>query len=222
MAALTHRATLIRSAPRVGDLVAVDSHRSVTDRWPVFRTPEENRILDSSGTRALDREPLSAQRLVLLRHILLTLAFAEMLFPQAEANDLEVEYMELVRSGFSKSPASLERMREVARRRQVLHQKGRGRKKKKRKKRKLPKSSSPRSLPTRAVRTRKSGHLSCGSSWCSVSGCCLTSPGLWDYWETTFSRSAWSDSGYTHMRQSTRHLGRPLVSGSRLFDAVCA
>ena len=35
------------------------------------------------------------------------LAFLE----EAEANDLEVEYMELVRSGFSKSPASLERMR---------------------------------------------------------------------------------------------------------------
>ena len=104
---------------------------------------------------------------------------------QAEANDLEVEFMELVRSGFSKSPASLERMREVVRRRQMLHQKARGRKKK-RKKRKLPKGSSPRSLPARAVRTRKSGHLSCGSSWCLVSGCCLTSPGLLDYWETTF------------------------------------
>ena len=90
--------------------------------------------------------------------------------------------MELVRSGLSKSPASLERMREVARRRQVLHQKSRGRKKKKRKKRNLPKGSSPRSLPARAVRTRKSGHLSCGS----VSWCCLTSPGLLDYWVRTF------------------------------------
>ena len=116
------------------------------------------------------------------------LAFLE----EAEANDLEVGYMELVRSGFSKSPASLERMREVVRRRQVLHQKGRGRKKKKRKKRKLPKGSSPRSLHARAVRTRKSGHLSCGSSWCSVSGCCLTSPGLLDYWETTFSMFPYS------------------------------
>ena len=97
-----------------------------------------------------------------------SLAFLE----EAEANDLEVEYMELVRYGFSSSPASLERMREVIQRRHVLRQKGRGRKKKKkRKKRKLPKGSSPRSLPARVVRTRKSGHLSCGSSWCSVSGC---------------------------------------------------
>ena len=53
------------------------------------------------------------------------LAFLE----EAEAKDLEVEYMELGRSGFSKSPAS-ERMREVVRRRHVLRQKGRGRKKK--------------------------------------------------------------------------------------------
>ena len=52
-----------------------------------------------------------------------------------------------VRYGFSSSPASLERMREVIQRRHVLRQKGRGRKKKKRKKRKLPKGSSPRSLP---------------------------------------------------------------------------
>ena len=93
--------------------------------------------------------------------------------------------MELVRSGFSKSPASLERMREVVRRRHVLRQKGRGRKKK-RNKRKLPRGSSPRSLPARVVRTRKSGHLSCGSSWCSVSGCCLTCPGLLDYWVKAF------------------------------------
>ena len=44
-------------------------------------------------------------------------------------------------------------------------------------------------------------------------------------------RLAWSDSGYTPMRQSTRHLAdffflfvllRPLVAGSRLFDAVRA
>ena len=59
-------------------------------------------------------------------------------------------------------------------------------------KRKLPKPSSPRFLPARAVRTRKSGHPSCGSSWCSVSGCCLTSPGLLDYWETTFSMFPYS------------------------------
>ena len=75
----------------------------------------------------------------------------------------------------------------------MLHQKSRGRKKKKkRKKRKLSKGSAPRFLPARAVRTRKSGHPSCGSSWCSVSGCCLTSPGLLDYWETTFSMFPYS------------------------------
>ena len=31
-----------------------------------------------------------------------------------------------------------------------------------------------------------------GSSWCSVSGCCLTSPGLLDYWEMTSSMFPYS------------------------------
>ena len=110
-------------------------------------------------------------------------ASALALLEEEEEKDLAAEYMELVRSGFSKSPALLDRMKEVVQRREVLRQKGRGRKKKKRRKRKLPKCSSLRSLPARAVRTRKPGHLSCGSSWCSVSGCCLSSPGLLDFWE---------------------------------------
>ena len=70
-------------------------------------------------------------------------ASALAVFEEAEAKDLEVECMELVRSGFHKSPALLERMREAVRRRQVLRQKGRGRKKKKRKKR-LPRAPRPR------------------------------------------------------------------------------
>ena len=90
-------------------------------------------------------------------------------FEEAEAKDLEVEYLELARTASHDSrPWSS----------------GRGRKKKKKwKKRKLPKCSSPRSLPARTVRTRKSGHLSCGSSWCSVSGCCLSSPRSFNFWE---------------------------------------
>ena len=48
-----------------------------------------------------------------------SLAFLE----EAEEQALEVEYMELVRFGFSKSPASLERLKEVVRRRQVLRRK---------------------------------------------------------------------------------------------------
>ena len=70
---------------------------------------------------------------------------------EAEAKDLEVEYMALVRSGFSKS----ERMREVVRRRHVLRQKGCGRKKKKRKRMKLLKSSSLHS--SSGVRIRRCG-----------------------------------------------------------------
>ena len=54
---------------------------------------------------------------------------------EAEAKDLEVEYTELVRSGFHKSPALLERMREVVRRRQVLRQKGSGRRRRRRRRR---------------------------------------------------------------------------------------
>ena len=67
------------------------------------------------------------------------LAFLE----EIEANDLEVEYMQLVHDGFHKSPALTERMREVMRRRHVLRQKGRGRKKKKRRKKRLPRSPRP-------------------------------------------------------------------------------
>ena len=67
------------------------------------------------------------------------LAFLE----EIEANDLEDEYMKLVHAGFLKSPALTERMREVMRRRNVLRQKGRGRKKKKRRKRRLPRSPRP-------------------------------------------------------------------------------
>ena len=157
--------------------------------------------------------------------------FCAAFLEEAEANDLEAEYMELVRSGFSKSLASLERMREVVRRRKVLHQKGRGRKKRKRKKRKLPKGSSPRSLPARAVRTRKSGHLSCGSCWCSVSGCCLTSPGLLgllghDFFDVSVLYAQLGPILDTRTCVSLRDIWvgfpQPIVSGSRLFDAVCA
>ena len=89
---------------------------------------------------------------------------------EAEAKDLEVEYMALVRSGFSKS----ERMREVVRRRHVLRQKGRGRKKKKRKRMKLRKSSSLHS--SCGVRIRRCGQgFRSRSSW---SGALLLSPGL--------------------------------------------
>ena len=75
------------------------------------------------------------------------LAFLE----EIEANDLEDEYMKLVHAGFHKSPALKERMREVMRRREVLRQKGRGRKKKKRRKRRTPRTSS---LPSRRPRRR--------------------------------------------------------------------
>ena len=67
------------------------------------------------------------------------LAFLE----EAEATDLAAECMELVRYGFSSSPAS-ERMREVNQRTHVLRQKGHGRKKKKKRKKRLPRSSRPR------------------------------------------------------------------------------
>ena len=78
------------------------------------------------------------------------LAFLE----EVEANDLEVEYMKLVHEGFHKSPALTERMQEVMRRRHVLRQKGRGRKKKKRRKRRTPRTSSLPSLrrPRRRLR----------------------------------------------------------------------
>ena len=64
---------------------------------------------------------------------------------------------------------------------------------KKRRRKKLPKTSSSllRPLP-RTVRTWKPGHLPCGSSWCSVSGCCLTSPGLLNYWVRTVSMFPYS------------------------------
>ena len=42
---------------------------------------------------------------------------------------------------------------------------------------------------------------------CSVSGCCLTSPGLLDFWEMTSPMFPYSTLS--------------LVPGSRLFDAVC-
>ena len=58
--------------------------------------------------------------------------------------------MELVRFGFSKSPASLERMKEVVRRRQVLR-----RKRKKRRKKRTPRTSSSRSTPGRARRRHR-------------------------------------------------------------------
>ena len=70
------------------------------------------------------------------------LAFLE----EIEANDLEDEFMKLVHAGFHKSSALTERMREVVQRREVLRQKGRGRKKKKRRKRRTPRTSS---LPSR-------------------------------------------------------------------------
>ena len=50
---------------------------------------------------------------------------------EVELEDLEVEFMELVRVGFHHSPALVERMREVMRRRHVLFQNGRGKRKKK-------------------------------------------------------------------------------------------
>ena len=75
-----------------------------------------------------------------------SLAFLE----EAEVKALEVEYMELVRFGFSKSPASLERMKEVARRRQVLR-----RKRKKRRKKRTTRTSSSRSTPGRARRRHR-------------------------------------------------------------------
>ena len=83
-----------------------------------------------------------------------SLAFLE----EAEAKALEVEYMELVRFGFSKSPASLERMKEVIQRRHVLRQKGRGRKKKKKRKKRTPRTSSSRSTPGRARRRHRQWH----------------------------------------------------------------
>ena len=58
------------------------------------------------------------------------LAFPE----EAEEKDLAAEYLELARTASRDSPALVERLREVVRRRHVLRQKGRGRKKKKRKK----------------------------------------------------------------------------------------
>ena len=62
--------------------------------------------------------------------------------------------MKLVHEGFHKSPALTERMQEVMRRRHVLRQKGRGRKKKKRRKRRTPRTSSLPSLrrPRRRLR----------------------------------------------------------------------
>ena len=77
-----------------------------------------------------------------------SLAFLE----EQEEKSLEVEYMELVRFGFSKSPASLERMKEVVRRRQVL------RRKKKRRKKRTPRTSSSRSTPGRARRRHQQWH----------------------------------------------------------------
>ena len=79
------------------------------------------------------------------------LAFLE----EVEANDLEVEYMKLVHAGFHKSPALRERMQEVVRRRHVLRQKGRGRKKKKRRKRRTPRTSSRSSLCRARRRPRR-------------------------------------------------------------------
>ena len=84
---------------------------------------------------------------------------------EAEENDIAAKYMELVRSGFSKS----ERMREVVRRRHVLRQKGRGRKKR----RKLPKSSSLQS--SRGVRIRRCGQGSRSRSSLSGAQCSLWS-----------------------------------------------
>ena len=75
-----------------------------------------------------------------------SLAFLE----EAEEQALEVEYMELVRLGFSKSPASLERMKEVVRRREVLR-----RKTKKRRKKRTPRTSSSRSTTGRARRRHR-------------------------------------------------------------------
>ena len=91
------------------------------------------------------------------------------LLEEAEEKDIAAEYMELVRSGFSKS----ERMREVVRRRHVLRQKGRGRKKKKRKRRKLPESSSLQS--SRGARIRRCGQGSRSRSSLSGAQCSLWS-----------------------------------------------
>ena len=80
------------------------------------------------------------------------LAFLE----EIEANDLEDEFMKLVHAGFHKSSALTERMREVVQRREVLRQKGRGRKKKKRRKRRTPRTSS---LPSRRPRRVSLRHV---------------------------------------------------------------
>ena len=154
------------------------------------------------------------------------LAFLE----EAEAQDL-VEYMELVRARFHKSPALLERMQEVVRRRQVLHQKGRGRKKKKRKKRKLPKCSSPRSFPARPVRTR--GNLDIFPVVPAGVRCLGFACRVLDYW--IFGDGFYDVSVFyaqlgpildTRTCVSLRDIWvvflRPVVSGSRLFDAAAA
>ena len=153
------------------------------------------------------------------------LAFLE----EAEAKDLEVEYMELARSGFSQSPAWLERTREVVRRRQVLRQKGRGRKKKKkRRKRKLPKGSSPRSLPARAVLDIFPVALSV----VRCLGAALRVLGFWIFGDGFCDVSVFcAQLGPMDTRTCvTRHLDgfflwwfpRPLVSGSHLFYLVLA
>ena len=145
-------------------------------------------------------------------------------FEEAEAKDLEVEYMDLVRAGFHNSTALLERMQEVVRRRQVLRQKGRGRKKRRRRKKRLPRSPRPRLVSgcclrsTLVLRTASClgpgdflGRIPPRHPDVSVLYALLrpmvdarTCVSLWDNWKISVV------------------FLRPLVSGSRLFDAVRA
>ena len=86
-------------------------------------------------------------------------------------------------SRFLTAAARLARGRELQQLReedQELKNRPKRRKRKKRRRKRLPKASSSLRLVPRAVRTRQPG-----SSWCSVSGCCLTCPGLLDFWEMT-------------------------------------
>ena len=102
------------------------------------------------------------------------LAFLE----EAEEKALDVENLELARTAASHD--SVERLREVVRRMDVLRQKGRGRKKK-RMKRRLARSPRPR----------------------LVSGCCLRSTRA----RPRLLRTAWFYSGYTFLPRSRRVFG---------------
>ena len=106
-------------------------------------------------------------------------ASARAFLEEAEEKVLEVEYLELARTVTSHD--SVERLWEVVRRRHVLRQKGRGRKKKKRRKRRLPRSPRP--------------HLVCG--------CCLRSTRA----STRLPRTAWFYSGYMFLPRSRRLFG---------------